>query len=120
MKKIAICLIGIMVMVVLVSGCTSYNNNTSNTSNQTSGLVLQVISNNSWNGTLTDSNGTQNINGNGNATYNLGQTPGAVTVSLQNNGNGNLTVELVTKNGNIAGFESTSTYHGIITLKPNS
>ena len=117
MKKIAICLIGIMVMVVLVSGCTSYNNNTSN---QTSGLILQVISNNSWNGTLVDSNGTQNISGNGNATYNLGQTPGVVTVSLQNNGNGNLTVKLVTKNGNIAGSESTSAYHGIVTLKPNS
>ena len=120
MKKIAIGLISIMVMVVLVSGCTSYNNNTYNTSNQTSGLILQVISNNSWNGTLADSNGTQNISGNGNATYNLGQTPSAVTVSLQNNGNGNLTVELVTKNGNIAGSESTSTYHGIVTLKPNS
>ncbi|MCE7699068.1 MAG: hypothetical protein K8E24_009675 [Methanobacterium paludis] len=117
MKKIAIVGVVILVLVVLVSGCTSYNNTTSN---QTSGLTLQVISNNSWNGTLADSNGTQNISGNGNATYNLGQTPGAVTASLQNNGNGNLTVELVTKNGNIAGSESTSAYHGIVTLKPNS
>jgi uncharacterized protein YxeA len=115
MKKIAIGIVSILILVVLASGCTSYNNNT--TSNQSSSNVtVQVSSNSSWNGTLAYNNGTHIINGNDSATYNLGPKPGAVTVSLEKTGSsGTLTLQLL-KGGNILQTQSTSATHGIVTI----
>jgi hypothetical protein len=112
MKKIV--LMSLMVLVVLVSGCTS-----NNTVNQSSNVTLQINSVGSWNGTLAYNNGTQVINGSANANYNLGPSPGLVTVSLQKTGgNGTLTVELL-QGGKMVQTQSTSANDGVVALSHN-
>jgi hypothetical protein len=87
--------IGILVLVVFVSGCTS--NNT--TSNQSSGNVnLQVISSSPWNGTLTYNGADYQINGGSNIEkgYDLGPNPGHVAIYIKKFDNsGNLTARLL-------------------------
>ena len=129
MKKIAIGLVSILILVVFASGCTSSNNSTGNNSSaqnysnmQTSqNVTLQIKSDSSWKGTLSYQNRTQNINGTGNATYNLGQNPGNVRVSVQKTGNdsGTITLQLF-KGGNVTVYQSTTSNQGIVSLNYNS
>lgn len=80
-------------------------------------LTLQINSDSPWKGTLTYNNGTQVINGDGSATYNLGQNPGKVTVTLQKTDNaGTLSVQLI-KDGNAVVNQSTSGGQGVISIK---
>jgi protein involved in sex pheromone biosynthesis len=129
MKKIAIGLIAIVVLVTFASGCTNNNNSTGNNSsvqNNSSmqndqNVTLQINSNSSWNGTLSYKNGTQNINGSGSATYDLGQNPGNVTVNLQKTGNDNgiITLQLL-KGGTIIVYQSTTSNQGTVSLSYTS
>ncbi len=128
MRKIGIGLIAILILVIFASGCTSNNNPTGNNSSmqnnsttQNSNIILQINSNSSWIGTLTYNNGTKTINGTGNATYDLGQNPGNVKVTLQKNGNktGTLTLQLI-KGGNVIVNQSTTSTHGVLSLNYTS
>jgi ABC-type Fe3+-hydroxamate transport system substrate-binding protein len=110
MKKI-VGIAAILVFVVLASGCTSSNNTTVNSSN----VTVQIISNNAWAGDISYTNGDMQINGTGNATYNLGANPGHVVVGLQNTGNGNLTVQLL-QGGNIIEIQTTSQNNGFVKI----
>jgi ABC-type Fe3+-hydroxamate transport system substrate-binding protein len=112
MKKIAGIIIAILVLVVLASGCTSSSNSTSGSS---SNVTVQIISNNAWAGDISYTNGDMQINGTGNATYNLGANPGHVVVGLQNTGNGNLTVQLL-QGGNVVEMQSTSENMGFVKI----
>lgn len=128
MKKIAVGLIALLILVTFVYGCTSSNNSTANNSSsqnnsgmQSGGNVtLKINSDGQWNGTLSYKNGTQTINGTGNATYNLGQNPGKVRVTVQKTGNKNGTITLqLFKGGNVTIYQSTTSNQGTISLNYN-
>ncbi len=128
MKKISTGLIAILILVTFVSGCTSSNNSTANNSSSqnNSGMqsgenvTLKINSDGQWNGTLSYKNGTQTINGTGNATYNLGQNPGKVSVTVQKTGNKNGTITLqLFKGGNVTIYQSTTSNQGTISLNYN-
>ncbi|MEN6292301.1 MAG: hypothetical protein ABFD07_09865 [Methanobacterium sp.] len=128
MKKIAVCLIALLILITFVSGCTSSNNSTANNSSAQNNssmqtdqnVTLKINSDGSWNGTLTYKNGNQTINGTGNATYNLGQNPGNVSVSVQktNNNSGTITLQLF-KGGNVTIYQSTTSNEGTVSLNYN-
>ena len=128
MKKIVIGLIALLILVTFVSGCTSSNNSTANNSSSqnNSGMqsnesvTLKINSDGQWNGTLSYKNGTQTINGTGNAIYNLGQNPGKVSVTVQKTGkkNGTITLQLF-KGGNVTIYQSTTSNQGTISLNYN-
>ncbi|BDZ69557.1 hypothetical protein [Methanobacterium petrolearium] len=113
MKKIMGIIPVVLVLVVLASGCTSSSNNTSNQSS--SNVTLQIYSNSTWIGDYGYKNGDMQINGTGNAKYNLGPNPGTVTVSLENNGTGTLTVQLL-QGGNVIQTQSTSDNQGVVNI----
>ncbi|MEN6553227.1 MAG: hypothetical protein ABFC34_10145 [Methanobacterium sp.] len=128
MKKIAVCLIALLILITFVSGCTSSNNSTANNSSAQNNssmqtdqnVTLKINSDGSWNGTLTYKNGNQTINGTGNAKYNLGQNPGNVSVSVQktNNNSGTITLQLF-KGGNVTIYQSTTSNEGTVSLNYN-
>jgi hypothetical protein len=96
MKKNAsiIGFISLLVLVVFVSGCTS-NNTASNQSSEK--VIVQINSNTPWNGTLTYNGANYNISGTKNQNYDLGTNPGAFKIYLQKNNDvgGNLTIQLL-------------------------
>ena len=93
-KNASIVFIGLLILVVFVSGCTNSNNTTSNQSSKN--VIIQITSNSQWNGTLTYNGIDYNINGSKNKNYNLGNNPGVVNIYLKkNNDTGNLTVQLL-------------------------
>ena len=128
MKKITVGLMAVLILIILISGCTSSNNTTSNNSSpqnnsnmqSNQNVTLKINSNSSWNGTLSYKNGTQPINGTGNAVYNLGQNPGKVSVNVQKTGNknGNITLQLF-KGGNVTIYQSTTSNEGTVSLNYN-
>ena len=87
--------IGILVLVVFVSGCTNNNN----TSNQSSGdVMVQINTNSPWNGTLTHNGKDYKIHGSSNiaTNYNLGPNPGHVAVYIKKfDDKGNLTARII-------------------------
>jgi len=109
-------ILGLLVLVVFVSGCTSSNNSSSN---QSQNVTVQINSNSAWNGTITYSGTDHNVNGTGNSTYNLGTAPGAVTIYLKNDNNtGNLTVQLI-QGTKIIQNQSTSATQEVISISHN-
>ena len=134
MKKIAVYLTAILLLVVFASGCTSNNNSTGNTSSNqnsstmqnnsntqnNSNVTVQINADSSWTGTLAYNGGTQVINGNGNATYNLGSNPGSISITLRKTSdNGTLSVQII-KNGNVVVNQSTSGSQGNINISYSS
>ena len=139
MKKNAIGLMAILILVTFISGCTSNNNPTGNnssipnnstaqnnsTENNSSmqnnqNTIVQINSDSSWSGVITSSNGTQTVSGNGNATYNLGSNPGSVSITLhKTNDAGTVTVQII-KNGNVVVSQSTSGSQGNININYSS
>ena len=118
MKKKAsiIGFVGLLVLVVFVSGCTSSNNSSSN---QSQNVTVQINSNSAWNGTITYSGTDHNVSGTGNSNYNLGTAPGAVTIYLKNdNTTGNLTVQLI-QSTKIIQNQSTSATQEVISISHN-
>ena len=128
MKKIIVGLMSVLILIILVSGCTSNNNTTSTNSNpqnnsnmqNNQNVTLKINSDSLWNGTLSYKNGTQSINGTGNAVYNLGQNPGKVSVNVQKSSNqkGNITLQLF-KGGNVTIYQSTTSNEGTVSLNYN-
>jgi len=108
----------LLILVVFVSGCTTSNNITS--SNQSSkNVIIQIISDSSWNGTLTYNGIEYNITGTKNRNYNLGNNPGAVTIYLKTNNNtGNLTVQLL-QGTNIIQTQNISSNQGFVNITHN-
>ncbi|WP_424356235.1 hypothetical protein [Methanobacterium sp. MBAC-LM] len=119
MKKIAGIILAVSILVVFASGCTSSNistNNSTNISNQSnSNVTLQIISNSPWAGDYAYTNGNMQINGTGNASYNLGPNPGHVTVSIENKGNDTLTIQLL-QGGSTVQTQSTSENMGVVNI----
>jgi len=113
--------IGILILVVFVSGCTANNTTNNITSNQSNQKVLvQVTSSSQWNGTLTYGGKNYNITGTRNKNYNLGTNPGAVSIYVQKNNDvgGNLTVKLL-QGSNIIQTQSTSPKNEFVNISHN-
>ena len=128
--------IGILVLVVFASGCTSSDNNTtmsnssssngqSSQSNQptssSSNGEVKVIATGPWMGQIMDSSGSRSVSGTGSQTFQLAQNPGMVTVSFSkdntkdqsNNGTvipdtTALTVQITDSNGNVLATQTTT------------
>jgi hypothetical protein len=99
---------------VFVSGCTS-----NTTSNQTSNVTVQVNSTTPWNGTLTYNSTDHKVNGTSNTNYNLGTTPGTVTIYMENtNGTGNLTVQLL-QGDKVIQTQTTSADQKVVSISHN-
>ncbi|HEX7468126.1 MAG TPA: hypothetical protein VF324_06015 [Methanobacterium sp.] len=108
--------LGLLVLIVFISGCTS---STNSSSNQSQNVTVQLNSNSAWNGTITYSGADHNVSGTGNSTYNLGTAPGAVTIYLKNDNNtGNLTVQLI-QGTNVIQNQSTSETQEVISISHN-
>ena len=133
-------IIGILVLVVFASGCTSSSNNTtmSNSSSQSqssqsassSGTPsVKVIASGSWSGSIGDSSGSKTVQGTGSQTFPLTQNPGVVAVSFQKDNskdtvsaNGTitpdtstLTVQILDGSGSIVATQTTSADAGVVT-----
>jgi hypothetical protein len=89
------------------------------TSNQTSNVSVQINSTTAWNGTLTYNGTDHEINGTSNSNYNLGTTPGTVTIYLKNdNGTGNSTVQLL-QGDKVIQTQTTSENQQTVTISHN-
>ena len=125
-------IIGILVLVVFASGCTSSSNNStmsnssssngqSNQSGQSASPngspTVKVSYNGPWTGNIDDTSGGRSVQGSGSQTFQI-KTPGAVSVVFQKNdpatnSTGTLTVQIVDSSGNIVATSSTSANAGV-------
>lgn len=126
-------MLGILVLVVFASGCTSSDNGTtsnqqsptnsssspsssSSSSSSSSDSVNAVINySGEWSGAVADSTGTRTISGSGTKTINLGSITGAVAVNAQKQdaGSGTLTLS-ITSGGKTLATQSTSSQYGVV------
>lgn len=116
MRKLAIVLYAILIVVVVASAVAIGSKNQSN--QNSANVTIQITANGPWAGDYAYKNGDMHINGTGNANYNLGTNPGHLTISLQNNGTGTLTVQLL-QGGNVVQTQSTSSQLGVINIDQN-
>jgi len=120
-------MIGILVLIVFISGCTSISNITkisnTSTSNQSNAannniITVKIIYPGQWTGTIDYKRGTQTVEGTGTQSYPLGKNPGFVSVNFQKNDtiNETLTAQIVDGNGNVFETQSTSVNQGVVTI----
>jgi hypothetical protein len=128
-------IIGILVLVVFASGCTSSSNNTtmanqsqsqsqSSNSNQANGgsssknNIVQVNYAGSFTGSIADSGGSRSVQGKGPQSFQLSQNPGSVGLSFQksDNSTGTLTISILDINAKILTSNSTSAPFGVVSL----
>jgi len=111
--------IGLLILVVFVSGCNISNNTTS--SNQSDqDVIIHITSNSPWNGTFTYNGTNYKVKGTTTKNYNLGSTPGDVKIIIQKNNDirGNLTVTLLQGRKNIE-TQSTSPNQEVVIISHN-
>lgn len=141
MKKFNISIlgvIGILILVVFASGCTSSSNNTTNSSSsngQSSGQSSQSTSSSSndiavkvsylgpWTGNINDNSGSRSVQGTGSTTFQLGKNPGVVSAVFQKNdastnSTGTITVQIINDagSGSILETQSTSANAGVVSV----
>lgn len=120
----------ILILVILVSGCTNTNNTTQNTtqshnispnstnnSSFASDIIVTIDYQGSWNGTISDSTGNRTVSGVANNNYNLGPNPGNVTVIVQKAGNNRLQLRVqILQGSNVIESQSTTVPRGTISI----
>jgi len=127
-------IIGILVLVVFASGCTSSSNNTtmSNSSSQSQSSPSNPTSNGSssqydtvvvdyagsFTGSISDSMGTRSVQGTGPQSFQLSQNPGNVGLSFQKKDNSTapLTVSIHDINAKTLTSNSTTASYGVVSL----
>ena len=126
MKKIHIALIGVIIIVILcivvavnvlptstVITVNSYNYTEVN--DNVSDLQVKIITNSSWNGSISVDGNSAIYNGTGDKTIDLNGTPiDSVAVAIQNLGTGQLKVQII-KEGKVVKEQSTTDY-GVVTI----
>ncbi|MCF0227038.1 MAG: hypothetical protein HUK28_07030 [Methanobrevibacter sp.] len=126
MKKIHIALIGVIIIVILcivvavnvlptstVITVNSYNYTEVN--DNVSDLQVKIITNGSWNGSISVDGNSAIYNGTGDKTIDLNGTPiDSVAVAIQNLGTGQLKVQII-KEGKVVKEQSTTDY-GVVTI----
>jgi hypothetical protein len=134
-------ILGIVLLVVFASGCTS-NNSNSSTNSSTNGQssqnngqaatysgapAVKVTGNGAWTGDITDNSGSRSVDGSGSQTFQLSDDPGNVAVTFQkDNSNevsqngtttpntGTLTVQILDKTGKVVATQSTTADAGVV------
>lgn len=127
-------IIGILVLVVFTSGCTSSSDNTtmsnsssqsqSSNSNQANGgsssknNIVQVNYAGAFTGSIADSGGSRTVQGTGPQSFQLSENPGSVGLSFQkkDNGTDTLTISILDINAKILTSNSTSAAFGVVSL----
>lgn len=122
-KKIALFIIPLILLIVAISGCTSSNNTNNDTNSQStsssssSGTVLvKIITSGNWSGSVGDGSTSKTIEGKGNYQQDMGsaQTVSA-NIQKQTNSSDTLTVQIL-QNGKVIKQESTSAQYGVVTV----
>lgn len=113
MRRLTLVFFVILMVIVVVAAIGVDLKTESNQS--TANVTIQITSSGPWAGSYAYKNGNMQINGTGNASYNLGSNPGHVTISLENNGNGTLTLQLL-QGGTVLQRQSTSDYLGVVNI----
>ena len=131
-------IIGILVLVVFASGCTSSGNSTS--SNQSSSnqqnaqqnpsvASVKIIASGPWTGNIRDNSGSRSVQGSGTQTFTLSSNPGIVAATFQKdnskdtmNSNGtmnqdtsSLTVQILS-GGKVVETQTTSADAGVVSV----
>jgi hypothetical protein len=135
-------IIGILILVVFISGCVSSDNNTTTNSSSSSNgqstqstqsasssgtAMIKIIGSGAWSGDIGDSSGSKTVSGSGSQSFPLAQDPGFVTASFSKtltndatDSNGDsipdtstLTVQIIDQNGNVVATQSTSADGGL-------
>ncbi len=128
-------IIGILVLVVFASGCTSSSNNTTtmpNSSSQSQSSPSNPTSNGSssqyatvvvdyarsFTGSISDNMGTRSVQGTGPQSFQLSQNPGNVGLSFQKKDNSTapLTVSIHDINAKTLTSNSTTASYGVVSL----
>ena len=135
-------IIGILVLVVFASGCTSSSNNTtmsnssssngqsSQSASSTGNAMVKVTASGGWTGNVLDSSGSKSVQGTGPQTFQLAQNPGDVVVSFQKDNskdavsaNGTitpdtstLTAQIIDGSGNVVATKSTTADAGVVQI----
>ena len=126
MKKIHIALIGVIVIVILCivvavnvlptsTVLTVHYYNYTEVNDNVSDLQVKIITNGSWNGSISVDGNSAIYNGTGDKTIDLNGTPiDSVAVAIQNLGTGQLKVQII-KEGKVVKEQSTTDY-GVVTI----
>ena len=126
MKKIHIALIGVIIIVILCivvavnvlptsSVITVNSYNYTEVNDNVSDLQVKIITNGSWNGSISVDGNSAIYNGTGDKTIDLNGTPiDSVAVAIQNLGTGQLKVQII-KEGKVVKEQSTTDY-GVVTI----
>lgn len=129
-NKTTLWIIGILVLIVFSSGCTSNTNNTNSsnsqsTSNQANNAptdsgnaVMKISYSGTWTGSIASSSGSKSVQGTGMQTFQLGPNSGSYSGSFQKTDNGTLplTVEILDGGGNAVESETTTANYGVVTV----
>lgn len=129
--------LGIVLLVVFASGCTSNNTNSSSNgqSSQNNGQAatysgapsVTVAGNGAWTGNIADNSGSRSVDGSGSQTFQLSNNPGVVAVTFQKDNSkdviqngtivpntGTLTVQILDKTGKVVASQSTTADAGVV------
>ncbi len=130
-------IIGILVLVVFASGCTSSSNNTTSsnsTQSQQSSAIsapvsVKVDASGAWSGTIADNTGSKTVSGSGSQSFQLSSKPGIVSVVIQKDNskdpvvNGtitpdtsSLTVQIVDGQGKVVETKTTTADAGVVSV----
>jgi hypothetical protein len=127
-KKIALLIIPLLILVVLISGCTSSNTTSTNTgsnystSSSSSGgsssgnVVVKIITNEEWSGSVGADSNTRSIDGTGNHQENMGSADiVSAVIQKETNSTGMLRVQIL-KDGQVIKEESTTAEYGVVSV----
>jgi hypothetical protein len=130
---IGVCCIGLLLIVGIAGMFTPDKNTTGsvqssptqttttpsnqNPSDQNDNVVVTISATSSWQGNIGDKTGSRSIEGSGSQTFNLGASPGYVSVAVSKgfNSTGTLTVQILRGN-KVVETQSTSAEAGMVTL----
>lgn len=112
-KKTILGLVGLVCFVVIASGCTSSDNNSTSNASSSNDVTVVINYSGNWAADVSGTLGYRALGSTGNQTTNLGSVSGPLTVSARKTegGNGVLTVSIM-KNGKTLSTASTSAPYG--------
>ena len=130
-------IIGILVLVVFASGCTSSSNNTTSSnmtqSQQSSAIAgpvsVKIDASGAWSGSIADNSGTKTVSGLNSQSFQLSSNPGIVSVVIQKDNskdavvNGtitpntsSLTVQIINGQGKVVETKTTTADAGVVSI----
>lgn len=125
-------IIFIFLLVIFASGCVNtQNNSTANNTNQSpntsqsgtnnssfaSNVIVSVIYQGTWNGTISDNTGNRTVHGTSSNRYNLGSNPGTVSITFQKTDNSTMPLQVqILQGNNVVESQSTNESLGSVSI----